>query len=84
LRIEERPEKHILFLPQDVTHSLEVGITTTRVETFDAPAMDVVRRGVLIGCTTKMGNGLDGVLAGRKLGGSTTLPTIIIKVVATL
>jgi hypothetical protein len=31
-----------------------VGITTTKVETFVASTMDVVRRGVLIGSTTKM------------------------------
>jgi hypothetical protein len=60
-----------------------VGITTTRVETFVAPTMDVVRRGVLIGSTTKMGSGLDGVLARRKLNESTTLPTTIIGVVGT-
>jgi hypothetical protein len=60
-----------------------VGITTTRIETFVAPSMDVVKRGVLIGSTTKMGNGLDGILAGRKLSGSTTLPTTNIGVVGT-
>jgi len=60
-----------------------VGITTTRVETFVAPTMDVVRRGVLIGSTTKLGSGSNGVLAGRKLSGSTTLPTIVIEVVGT-
>ncbi len=58
----------------DITQSLDVGITTTRVETFVVPTMDVVRRGVLIGSTTKMGNGSCGVLTGRKLSGSTTLP----------
>jgi len=83
LRIEERPKKHILFLPQDVTQSLDVGITTTRIETFVAPSMDVVRRGVLIGSITKMGNGLDGILARRKLNGNTTLPTTTIGVVVT-
>jgi len=45
--------------------------------------MDVVKRGVLIGSTTNMGSGLDGVLAGRKLNESTTLPTTIIGVVGT-
>jgi len=39
-----------------------VGIITIRVETFVAPTMDVVRRGVLIGSTTKMGSGSGGVL----------------------
>jgi hypothetical protein len=42
---------------------LDLGITTTRVETFVAPTMDVVKRGILIGFTTKMGSGLDRVLA---------------------
>jgi hypothetical protein len=58
-----------------------VGITTTRVETFVAPTMDVVKRGVLIGSTTNMGSGLDGVLVRRKLNESTTLPIAIIGVV---
>jgi hypothetical protein len=48
LRTKEKPKRHILFLPQDITRSLDVGITTTRVETFVAPTMDVVRRGVLL------------------------------------
>jgi hypothetical protein len=30
----------------EITQSLDVGITTTRVETFIAPTMDVVRRGI--------------------------------------
>jgi hypothetical protein len=59
-----------------------VGITTTRVETFVAPTMDV-RRGVIIGSTTKLGSGLHKVLVGRKLNGSITLPTIVIGVVWT-
>jgi len=63
LKIEERLERHRLFLPQNITQSLDVGITTTRVETFVVPTMDVVRRGILTGSTTKMGSGLDGVLA---------------------
>jgi hypothetical protein len=72
-----------LFLPQDVTQSLDVGITTTRVETFVVPTMDVVKKGVLIGFTTKMGNGLDGVLAKKKLSESTTLSIATIGVVGT-
>jgi len=60
-----------------------VGITTIRVETFVAPTMDVVRRGVLIGSTTKLDSGSNGVLVGRKLSGSTTLPTVVIGVVGT-
>ncbi len=45
--------------------------------------MDVVKRGILIGSTTNMGSGLDGVLVGRKLNESTTLPPTIIGVVGT-
>jgi hypothetical protein len=45
--------------------------------------MDVVRKGVLIRSITKLGSGLGGVLIGRKLSGSTTLPTITAKVVGT-
>jgi len=41
LRTKEKLEKHILFLPQNSTQSLDVGITTTRVETFVVPTMDV-------------------------------------------
>ncbi len=45
--------------------------------------MDVVKRGVLIGSTTKMGSGSGGVLVGRKLSGSITLSTLTIGVVGT-
>jgi len=46
-----------------VTQSLDVGITTTRVETVVVPTMDVAKKGILIGSATKLGNGLGGVLA---------------------
>ncbi len=39
--------------------------------------MDVVKRGVLIGSTTKLGSGLGGVSVGWKLNGSSALPTTI-------
>jgi hypothetical protein len=55
-----------------------VGITTIGVEMIVAPNMDVVRRGVLIGSTAKLGSGLGGVLARRNLSQSSTLPTTII------
>jgi hypothetical protein len=45
--------------------------------------MDVVRKGVLIKSTAKLGSGLSGVSIGTKLNESTTLPTIITKVVRT-
>ncbi len=60
-----------------------MGITTIRIEMFVAPTMDVVRKGVLIGSTTKLGSGSSGVLARRKLSGSTTLPTASTGVVGT-
>jgi hypothetical protein len=66
-----------------VTQSLDVDITTTRVETVVAPTMDVVRKGILIGSTTKLGNGLGGVSARRKLSGSMALSTTTTRVVGT-
>jgi hypothetical protein len=39
-----------------------------------APTMDVVKKGILIGFIAKLGSGLSGVLARRKLSGSSTLP----------
>jgi hypothetical protein len=66
-----------------VAQSLDVRITTTRVETIVAPTMDVVRRGILIGFIAKLGNGSCGVSAKMKLSGSSTLPTTIIRVVGT-
>jgi hypothetical protein len=45
--------------------------------------MDVVRRGVLIGSIAKLGNGLGGISARRKLSGSSTLPIATIGVVGT-
>ncbi len=37
---KKRLERHIWFLPQYITQSLDVGITTTSVETFIAPTMN--------------------------------------------
>jgi hypothetical protein len=61
-----------------------VDITTTRVEKFVAPTMDVVKKGVLIGSTSKLGNGSGGVSTRRKLNGSMALPTTTTGVVGTL
>jgi hypothetical protein len=66
-----------------VTQSLDVGITTTRVEMVVMPTMDVVRKGILIGFEEKLGSGSGGVLEGRKLSGSSTLPIAIVRVVGT-
>jgi len=46
--------------------------------------MDVVKKGILIGSTTKMGSGLDGVLVGRKLSENTTLPTSLLQLLGHL
>jgi hypothetical protein len=45
--------------------------------------MDVVRKGVLIRSATKLGSGSNGILIGRKLNGSSTLPTINARIVGT-
>jgi hypothetical protein len=60
-----------------VTQSFDANITTIGVEMVVTPTMDVVRRGILIGSTTKLGSGLGGVLARWKLNGSSALPTTI-------
>jgi hypothetical protein len=50
-----------------VTQSLDVGITTTRVETMVVPSINVVKREVLIRSTTKLGSKSRGVLIVRNL-----------------
>jgi hypothetical protein len=45
--------------------------------------MDVIRRGVLIGSTRKLGSELGGISAGRNLSQSSTLPIITTRVVGT-
>jgi hypothetical protein len=59
------------------TRRQNASITTIRVETVVVPTMDVVKRGVLIGFVTKLGSGSGGILIGRKLSGSSALPTTI-------
>ncbi len=50
-----------------VTQSLDVGITTTRVETVVVSNKDVLKRGILIGFTRKLGSESNGVLTLRNL-----------------
>jgi hypothetical protein len=50
-----------------VIQSLNARITTTKVEMVVAPSIDVVKRGILIGSTIKLGSGLGGVLTRRNL-----------------
>jgi hypothetical protein len=50
-----------------VTQSLDACITTTRLETVVAPNIDVIKRGVLIRSTTKLGSKSGGVLTIRNL-----------------
>jgi hypothetical protein len=45
--------------------------------------MDVVRRGVLIGSITKLGNGLGGISTKKNLSQSSTLPITTTRVVGT-
>jgi hypothetical protein len=45
--------------------------------------IDVIRRGILIGFVAKLGSELGGVLKGRNLSQSSTLPTTTIGVVGT-
>ncbi len=44
-----------------VTQSLDVGITTTRVETMFVPSINVVKREILIRSTAKLGSKSCGV-----------------------
>jgi hypothetical protein len=63
--------------------SLDVGITTIRVEMVVLSTMDVVRMEVLIGSITKLGIGSCIVSVRRKLSGSSKLPITTIGVVGT-
>jgi hypothetical protein len=54
------------------------------VETIVAPNIDVVRRGILIQCVAKLGSGSGGVLIGRNLNQSSTLPTTTTRIIGTL
>jgi hypothetical protein len=67
----------------DIIQSLNVGITTTWIEIFVAPTMDVFWKGVLIGFAVKSSSGLGGILVRRKWSGSMTLPTASNGVVGT-
>jgi hypothetical protein len=58
-------------------------ITTTRVEIVVAPNMNVIRGGVLIGSSKKLGSGLEVIFVGRNLSQSSALPIITITVVGT-
>ncbi len=60
-----------------VIQSLHAGITTIGVETIVVPNMDIVKRGILIRYVAKLGTESGGVLVGRNLSRSSTLPTTI-------
>jgi hypothetical protein len=66
-----------------VIQSLDVGITTTIVEMIVASNMDVVKKGTLIGSTTKLVSGSGGVLTKNNLNQNSALPTTITRVVGT-
>ncbi len=65
----------------EVTQSLDVGITTTRVETVVVSNKDVVKRGILIRFIRKLGSESSGVLTVRNLNRNSTLPIATIGVV---
>jgi hypothetical protein len=50
-----------------VIQSLDVGITTTGVETIVAPSINVVKKEVLVGSIAKLGSELGGVSVVRNL-----------------
>ncbi len=50
-----------------IIQSLDVCITIIGVETINVPNMDFVKRGVLLGFTTKLGSGLGGTSTWRNL-----------------
>jgi len=56
-------ETHRQHARVGATQSLNVDIITTTVEMVVVPNIDVVRRGVLIGSTIKLGSKLGGILA---------------------
>jgi hypothetical protein len=64
-----------------IIQSLNVGITTIGVEMVVAPNINVIRRGILNGSTTKLDIGSDGVSVVRNLSQSLTLPTIITRII---
>ncbi len=64
-----------------VIQSLNVGITTTWMETIVALNIDVVRRGVLIESIAKLGSGSNGVSIGRNLSWISTLLAATIRVI---
>jgi hypothetical protein len=64
-----------------VIQSFDVGITTIGVEMVVALNIIVVKREVLIGSTTKLGNWLSGVLGVKNLNQNLALPKATIRVV---
>ncbi len=58
MAIVETQKQHVGI---EIIQSLDAGITTTRVETVVTTNINVVKRGVLIGSTTKLDSGLSGV-----------------------
>ncbi len=66
-----------------VIQLIDANITTIGVEKIVAPSMDVDKRGVLIGSTTKLGSGSNRVSVRRNLNKSSTLPIATTRVVGT-
>jgi hypothetical protein len=78
--IVETRKQHVAV---GVTQSFDVVITTIGMEIVVVPNSEVVRRGILIGSVANLRNGSDGVLIGRNMSQSSTLPTTTIRVVGT-
>jgi hypothetical protein len=64
-----------------VTQSLDVGITTVRVEIIVVLSINVIKRGVLITSVAKLGSGSSGALLVKNLSQSSALPITTIEVV---
>jgi hypothetical protein len=67
-----------------VIQSFDAGIITIGVETVVAPNIYVVRRGILIGSATKLGNKSNEISVIRNLNPSSALPIITTRVFDTL
>jgi hypothetical protein len=65
-----------------VIQSFNARMTTIGMEMVIVPNINVVKRGVLIGSTTKLGSGLGRILTRRNLSQNLMLPIVTIGVVA--
>ncbi len=73
MTIVEAQKQHVEI---KIIQLLSTSITTTKVEMVVMASTDVVRKEVLIGSPTKLGNGSNGVSTIRNLIRSLTLPIV--------